>query len=132
MRAWCVLADCQGLRQLWITDEGSRGKVSTDTIEYVKNCQLLERLDLSGNPGITDEALPVIASLPKLEILALVRTGITTEGLAVLKNAKNLRLLTLSKKFEADEATIRNFVSQETKIKFTDAEAPEEQMRQTL
>lgn len=52
----------------------------------------LKRLDLSDS-GITDASLPVIAKLPKLEVLILSRVvGITDEGVkALLAESKSIR-----------------------------------------
>ncbi|MBC7351848.1 MAG: hypothetical protein H5U08_05775 [Thermogutta sp.] len=58
--------------QTQVTDAG---------VQYLSHLSHLESLDLSGNPGITDAAVPFLEKLPQLREVFLDGTSVTGEGL---------------------------------------------------
>ena len=56
----------------WITDSGVR---------YLSELQLLEELDLSANPGVTDASVECLIGLKGLKTLNLSDTGLTPSGI---------------------------------------------------
>ncbi len=50
-------------------------------VQYLSSLPHLESLDLSGNLGITDAAIPFLEKLPQLREVFLDGTSVTAEGL---------------------------------------------------
>lgn len=61
----------------------------------IARCSQLEQLEISANPGITDQAIPHIVALKKLKRLDLDSTAITGKGLLKLSPLKDLQLIVI-------------------------------------
>lgn len=101
------LAECGQLRTLYIARSG----LNDVEIVPLKKLVLLEALDLSENPKVTDAGMETVKALERLRALDLAKTGITDKGLAELKGLDGLRNLSVGgTKVTADAA--ERFVDQ--------------------
>ncbi len=80
------------LRDLRVPGSG----LSDDELAALKPLALLESLDLSDNPQVTDKGMGSVKALERLRALYLSKTGITDKGLAELKGLDGLRTLYVS------------------------------------
>jgi hypothetical protein len=96
-----AIGQCKELRVLYLagcglTDAGLAG---------LKKLTLLESLDISDNPQVTDRGMATVKTLERLQVLYLAKTGITDKGLAELKVLDGLRTLNVGgTKVTADAA----------------------------
>ena len=65
-------------------------------IAHAAKIVTLKRLDVSYAPTVTDESMPLVASMPKLEEFRLGSARLTDEGLRHLAKSKSLKKITLS------------------------------------
>ncbi|MCS6865694.1 MAG: hypothetical protein RMJ56_06315 [Gemmataceae bacterium] len=98
-----AIGQCKELRVLYLTN----ANLTDAELAGLKNLTLLESLDLSNNPKITNKGLTVIKSLERLQALYLRNTGITDAGLAELKNLDGLRTLHVGNTAVTPEAAER-------------------------
>ena len=65
-------------------------------IAHATKIATLRRLDVSHAPTVTDESLPLVARMPKLEEFKLGSAQVTDAGLQALSGSRSLKKLTLS------------------------------------
>ena len=96
-----AIAQCAQLRELRIPSAGL-----TDTeLVGLKKLALLESLDISENPQVTDKGMATIKTLERLRALYLSKTAVSDKGLFELKALDGLRTLYAgSTKITADGA----------------------------
>ncbi|MBP3960160.1 hypothetical protein J8F10_33455 [Gemmata sp. G18] len=96
-----AIAQCAQLRELRIPNAGL-----TDTeLVGLKKLALLESLDISENPQVTDKGMATIKTLERLRALYLSKTAVSDKGLFELKTLDGLRTLYAgSTKITADGA----------------------------
>lgn len=96
-----VIGQCGELRELRLPAAG----LSDGELAGLKPLALLEALDLSDNPQVTDKGMATVKTLDRLRALYLNKTAITDKGLAELKGLDGLRTLYVSgTKVTADAA----------------------------
>jgi hypothetical protein len=84
-----AIGKCTELRALYLSGCGL-----TDTnLVGLKTLTLLESLDISDNPQVTDKGMATVKMLERLQILYLGKTGLTDKGLMELKPLEGLRTL---------------------------------------
>jgi hypothetical protein len=71
-------------------------QATPEGISHAATIPTLQRLDVSYAPTVTDESLPLLAQMPKLEELKLGSAQLTDQGLQALAVSKSLKKLTLS------------------------------------
>lgn len=98
-----AIGQCKELRVLYLAN----ANLTDSELAGLKNLTLLESLDLSNNPKITDKGLTVIKSLERLQALYLRNTGITDAGLPTLKPLEGLRTLHVGNTAVTPEAAER-------------------------
>ena len=81
------IGQCKELRELFLGGAG----LSDAELRGLARLKLLESLDLSDNPGVTDKGMPAVAALERLRTLNLSKTGVTDKGLVQLKKLDGLR-----------------------------------------
>jgi hypothetical protein len=77
------------LRSLYLGDAG----LSDAELVGLKKLTLLESLDISNNPQVSDKGMVHVKALERLRSLYLGNTSITDKGLAELKPLDGLRTL---------------------------------------
>lgn len=86
-----ALGECKELRYLYLAGSGL-----TDTeLTGLKGLTLLEWLDISDNPQVTDAGVTTVKGLERLQSLNLSKTALTDKGLAALKPLDGLRNLSV-------------------------------------
>jgi Leucine-rich repeat (LRR) protein len=84
-----AIGQCRELRFLYLAGSGL-----TDTeLTGLKTLTLLESLDISDNPRVTDKGMETLKALERLQVLYLGKTGLTDRGLMELKSLDGLRSL---------------------------------------
>lgn len=83
------VGQCKELRALALSNSG----LSDAELAGLKKLTLLESLDLSENPQITDKGMMHVTALERLQFLYLTKTSITDKGLMELKALDGLRRL---------------------------------------
>ena len=124
------LEECGSLKSLWVTAANTNGRLTGQAVAHITGCQTLEELDLSGNAGISDDALPTIAGMPNLQRLGLVRTSVTSKGLKALQGMPSLKKLALSANLETEVAMIEKLL-EGVEVIFTDDDRPVRRMGET-
>jgi hypothetical protein len=81
-----ALGQCKQLRTLYLGDAG----LSDQELIGLKKLTLLESLDISGNPQITDKGMVHLKALERLQALYLANTSITDKAFAELKSLDGL------------------------------------------
>jgi hypothetical protein len=84
-----AIAQCKELRTLYLAGSG----LSDADLAGLKKLALLESLDVSDNPQITDKGMVHLAALGRLRALYLAKTGITDKAFVELKALEGLRSL---------------------------------------
>ncbi len=96
-----AIGQCKELRSLYLAGCG----LSDSELAGLKGLTLLESLDISDNPQVTDAGMATVRGLERLQGLYLAKTGITDKGLASLKPLDGLRALNVvGTKVTADAA----------------------------
>ncbi|MBN9122835.1 MAG: hypothetical protein J0I06_27470 [Planctomycetes bacterium] len=96
-----AIAQCKELRVLYLAGAG----LNDTELAALKKLVLLESLDISDNPQVTDAGMASVQALERLQVLNLSKTGITDKGLAELKSLDGLRSLqVVGTKVTADAA----------------------------
>jgi hypothetical protein len=96
-----ALAQCKELRVLTIPSSG----LNDTELAAFKKLPLLEALDISDNPQVTDLGMATVKELERLQALSLAKTAITDRGLMQLKPLDGLRSLNVvGTKVTADAA----------------------------
>jgi len=81
--------------------------VTARWLERMKGMKELESLKLQGCDRVDDEAMKVLASFPSLKVVDIKGTGVTDEGIAILRAAKpDIRVY--SGPWKAESAAFRN------------------------
>lgn len=86
-----ALGECKELRYLYLAGSG----LTDAELVGLKGLTLLEWLDISDNPQVTDAGLATVKGLERLQTLNLSKTSITDKGLATLKPLDGLRNLSV-------------------------------------
>ena len=84
-----AIGQCKELRVLYLP--GSR--LTDAELAGLKSLVLLEALDVSDNPQVTDKGMETVKALERLQTLYLAKTGLTDKGLLELKGLDGLRSL---------------------------------------
>jgi Leucine-rich repeat (LRR) protein len=84
-----AIGQCKELRVLYLGNAG----LTDAELAGLKKLTLLESLDVSGNPQITDKGMVHIKALERLQFLYLANTSLTDKGLPELKPLDGLRTL---------------------------------------
>jgi hypothetical protein len=84
-----AIGQCKELRSLYLGDAG----LSDAELVGLKKLTLLESLDISNNPQVSDKGMVHVKALERLRSLYLGNTSITDKGLAELKPLDGLRTL---------------------------------------
>jgi hypothetical protein len=84
-----AIAQCKELRVLYLAGSG----LSDVELAALKKLTLLESLDISDNPQVTDAGMATVKSLERLQVLNLSKTALTDRGLMELKPLDGLRSL---------------------------------------
>lgn len=84
-----AIGGCKELRSLYLAGSG----LTDAELAGLKGLTLLESLDISDNPQITDVGMTTVKGLERLQALYLGKTAITDKGLAALKSLDGLRAL---------------------------------------
>ena len=84
-----AIGQCTELRWLYLAGAG----LSDAELAALKPLTLLESLDISDNPQVTDKGMATVKTLERLQVLYLGKTGLTDKGLAELKGLDGLRTL---------------------------------------
>jgi len=100
-----ALAECAQLRTLYVARSG----LTDLELAPLKKLALLEALDISENPQITDKGMATVKELERLRALELGRTGITDKGLFELQPLDGLRKLSVFET-KVTEAAAAKFV----------------------
>lgn len=100
-----ALAECSQLRTLYVARSG----LTDLELAPLKKLALLEALDLSENPQITDKGMASVKELERLRALELGRTAITDKGLFELQALEGLRKLSVFET-KVTEAAAMKFV----------------------
>lgn len=96
-----AIGQCKELRSLYLAGSG----LSDSELAGLKGLTLLESLDISDNPQVTDAGMGTVKGLERLQALYLAKTGITDKGLMALKPLDGLRALSVAgTKVTADAA----------------------------
>jgi hypothetical protein len=96
-----AIGQLKELRDLRLPESG----LSDAELAALKGLTLLEQLDLSDNPQITDKGMVTVKQLSRLRLLSLPKTSIGDKGLMELKELDGLRSLHVgSTKVTADAA----------------------------
>lgn len=86
-----ALGGCKELRYLYLAGSG----LSDAELTGLKGLTLLDWLDISDNPQVTDAGMTTVKGLERLQTLNLSKTAITDKGLAALKPLDGLRNLSV-------------------------------------
>ena len=98
-----TLSGLKNLKKLALTNS----TIGDPTVEMIAaSFPGLTELDLSSNTNMTNSVLKVIATLEKLERLALVQNRFNDLGTGYLENLKGLRVLDLRGNMEAGDMTL--------------------------
>jgi Leucine-rich repeat (LRR) protein len=100
-----AVAECGQLRTLYVARSG----LTDVELAPLKKLVLLEALDISENPQITDKGMATLKELERLRTLELGRTGITDKGLIELQALDGLRKLSVFET-KVTEAAATKFV----------------------
>lgn len=84
-----AIGQCKQLRSLYLAGSG----LSDSELVGLKGLTLLESLDISDNPQVTDTGMATVKGLERLQVLYLGKTSITDKGLMALKPLDGLRTL---------------------------------------
>ncbi len=84
-----AIGQCKELRSLYLAGAG----LSDAELAGLKTLTLLEALDISDNPQVTDKGMAAVKTLERLQTLHLGKTGLTDKGLMELKGLDGLRSL---------------------------------------
>lgn len=96
-----AIGQCKELRLLYLAGAG----LSDTELAALKPLALLESLDVSDNPQVTDKAAATVIAFERLRVLNLSKTGVTDKGLMELKPLDGLRSLSVvGTKVTADAA----------------------------
>jgi len=96
-----AIGRCKELRVLFLGDSG----LTDASLAGLKPLTLLEALDISGNPLVTDKGMATVKGLERLQVLHLGRTGVGDKGLLALAGLDGLRSLNVTdSKVTADAA----------------------------
>ena len=71
----------------YLSYEGMSRRVSDEDVAKLQGLLHLEYLDLIGASYVTDRSVPALARMKSLELLAIDRTGFTSQGAAELRAA---------------------------------------------
>lgn len=96
-----AIGQCKELRVLYLPGSG----LTDAELVGLKKLTLLEALDVSDNPQVTDRGMATVKALERLQILYLGKTGITDKAFAELKGLDGLHSLNVvGTKVTADAA----------------------------
>jgi hypothetical protein len=84
-----AVGQCKELRRLYLAGCG----LTDAHLALLKPLAMLEWLDISDNPQVTDKGMAAVKALERLQELYLGKTGITDKGLTELKGLDGLRKL---------------------------------------
>jgi hypothetical protein len=84
-----AIGQSKELRVLFLAGSG----LTDAELTGLKNLTLLESLDISDNPQVTDKGMATVKTLERLQMLYLGKTGLTDNGLMELKGLDGLRSL---------------------------------------
>lgn len=84
-----AIGQLKELRVLFLRDSG----LTDAELGSLKKLALLESLDISDNPQVTDKGMSSVKALERLQVLYLGKTGITDKGLMELKPLEALHTL---------------------------------------
>lgn len=95
-----AIGQCKELRALVLIN----ADLTDAELAGLKKLTLLESLDLSENPKITDKGMVHVKALERLQALYLIKTSLTDRGLMELKGLDGLRRLYVGGTKVTDEA----------------------------
>ena len=96
-----AIGRCKGLRVLFLGGSG----LTDASLAGLKPLTLLESLDVSDNPLVTDKGMVTVKGLERLQTLHLGKTGVGDKGLMALAGLDGLRSLNVTdSKVTADAA----------------------------